>query len=359
MKKKNALLTGLFMVLAVALLLCGCGKEKGPKLNGVSLSKYRIVGETEDYGTKIAVDELTKGMKELTDGVEPKCKYGAKAGNKVIYIADGPSDVGTYSIKVDGNKITLSGPGINGRRMAVRKLLSLLAGKEEVTIKTSEYAMFELPKTADKIASGELTVGFIGDSITAEDNAAYDPWPMFVVDELKKMYPDTTFKTRNVAKHGEQTTWGSKNIGEFLLKTGYSDLIFVALGTNDQFKKVTSEETKANYLSMIQQIHEKNPDAEIVFVMVGRNFELSGIEGLEEGKISDFMSHMLTVSDEYNIPIIEPMSALYDACVEYAGEEQAMEKGWQYYMIDDVHPFGHGQELYAKVVWEHIKEALK
>lgn len=356
---KNKIFTNLFMALALALLLCGCGKEKGPKLNGVSLSKYQIVGETEDYGTEIAVEELTKGIKELTDGVEPKCKYGAKAGKKVIYIANSPSDVGTYSIKVDGNAITLSGPGINGRRMAVRKLLSLLAGKEEATVKTAEYAMFELPKTAEKIASGELSVGFIGDSITAEDNAAYDPWPMFVVDELKKMYPNTTFKTRNVAKHGEHTNWGNKNIGELLLEKEYHDLIFIALGTNDQFKEVKGEETKANYISMIGQIHEKNPDAEIVFVMVGRNFELSGIEGLEEGKISDFMSHMLTISDEYNIPIIEPMSALYDACVEYAGKEKAMEKGWQYYVIDDVHPFGHGQELYGNVVWEHLKEALK
>ena len=356
---RKGILISLLIGLMAAFFLCGCSNEKGPKLNGVSLSKYRIVGETEDYGTQIAVEELSKGIKELTDGVEPQCEYGGKAGKKVIYIANSPSDVGTYSIKADGNKITLSGPGINGRRMAVRKLLSLLAGKEEATVKTAEYAMFELPKTTEKIAKGELSIGFIGDSITAEVNVAYDPWPIFVMEELEKAYPDTKFNTRNAAKHGEHTSWGNKNIGELLLEPGYTDLIFIALGTNDQFKDVTGDETKANYISMIGQIHEKNPDAEIVFVMVGRNFELSMIEGEDKRQLSDFMRHMLTVSDEYNIPIIEPMSALYDACVEYAGKEKAMEKGWQYYMIDDVHPFGHGEELYAKVVWEHLKAALK
>ena len=359
MKNLKKIITCVSLALMTAFLFCACAEGTGPKLNGVSLSKYKIVGETEDYGTKLAVEELNEGIRELTGGVELKCEYRAKAGRKVIYIANSPSDVGTYSVKAEGNTITISGPGVNGRRLAVRELLSMLEGKDEVTVDSVEKAMFELPKTAEKIAEGQISIGFIGDSITTEESATYDPWPMFVMEKLEEAYPDTKFKSRNVAKHGEHTAWGNENIGKLLLETGYNDLIFIALGTNDQYKEVTGEQTKENYISMIDQIRKHNPDAEIVFVMVGRNFELSGIEGKEDGKISDFMAHMLTLSDEYDIPIIEPMSALYDACVEYAGEEKAMDEGWKYYVTDDVHPFGHGQELYGDVVWTHIEAALK
>lgn len=354
-KRIICLLVGFIM----GLLLCGCTQEKGPKLNGVSLSKYKIVGETEDYGTKLAVEELSKGIKELTDGIEPKCKYGAKLGNKVIYIANSPSDVGTYSIEANGNTITLSGPGVNGRRLAVRELLSMLDNEENVTVKSVKKAMFQLPQAAKKIAKGKLSIGFIGDSITTEAGVNCDPWPIFLMKELEKTYPDTTFETLNEAMHGRTTVWGAENIGELLLESGYHDLVFIALGTNDVHEEVTGKQTKESYISMIHQIYAKNPDAEIMFVMLGRDYELAGIEGQESGEISDFMTQMLAVSDEYDIPLVDPMSALYDACVEYAGKEKAMDTGWKHYIVDYAHPFEQGQELYGKVVWEYMKEALK
>lgn len=359
MLSKKRIVIGLFVALSMGLLLCGCTKGEGPKLNGVCLSKYRIVCESEDYGTKLAVEELSEGIKELTDGIEPKCKYKGKPGNKVIYIANSPSDVGTYSITAEGNAITLSGPGLTGRRRAVRELLSMLKSEEDVTVKAVEKAMFQLPKTAKRIEKGKLSIGFIGDSITTEASVNWDPWPIFLVKELEKAYPDTTFETLNEAVHGRTTAWGAENIGELLLESGYHDLVFIALGTNDEHMKVTSKQTKESYISMINQIYAKNPDAEIVFVMLGRDFELAGIEGQEGGEISGFMTQMLAVSDEYGIPFVDPMSALYDACVEYAGEDKAMDTGWKHYIVDYAHPFEQGQELYGKVVWEYMKEALE
>lgn len=358
MKLKKGVLVWI-LGLICSFILIGCGGNKGPTLNGVSLSKYQIVGETEDYGTKLAVEKLSAGLKELTDGKEPKCKYGVKAKKNVIYIADGPSNVGTYSIKADGNKVTLNGPGINGRLLAVKELLTLLEGQGDITIDSVEKPMFELSKTAKLIEAGEVSIGFIGDSVTTETMATYDPWPYILKERMQEAYPNTNFQTNNVALHGKTTEWGADNISELLLETGYCDLIFISLGTNDSFNDITGEQTKTNYRSMIEQIYAKNPDAEIIFVMYGRDFELRGIEGKEDGKVSDYMKHMLALSEEYQIPIIEVMSALYDACVEYAGEEDALDEGWKHYVIDDVHPFGVGQVLYCDIVWTQMKQALQ
>ena len=348
----------LFSIMICSCILTGCGGDTGLTLNGISLSKYKIVAETEDYGSKLAVEELKNGIYKLTDGTKVKCEYGAKPKNNVIYIANGPSDVGTYSIKADGNKITVSGPGIYGRRRAVQELLSMFEEKDEVTIDSVDKPIFELPKAEKMIANGEISIGFIGDSVTTETEATYDPWPYLLMEKMRETYTDTNFKTKNVALNGKTTAWGAENIGELLLEERYCDLIFISLGNNDRFYEVTGEQTKANYMSMIEQIYAKNPNAEIVFVMYGRDFEVRGIEGLEKGEISDYMSHMLLLSEQYDIPIIEVMSAMYDACVEQAGEKKAMDEGWKYYFIDDVHPFGHGQVLYGNVVWTQLKAAL-
>lgn len=349
----------LFAALAMGLLLCGCSQGKGPKLNGVPLSRYRIVGETEDYGTKLAIEELSEGIEKLTNGKKPKCKYGEKSGKNIIYVANSSSNAGTYSIEGKETIITLSGPGIIGRRNAARELLAMFEGEEAVTVDFVEKAMFTLPKTMGKIIDGKITIGFIGDSITTEGDVNWDPWPIFLKKELEQSYPTTTFKNLNEAMHGRTTVWGAENIGKLLSEKDCADLVFIALGTNDAHMKVTGKQTKESYISMINQVYAKNPEAEIVFVMLGRDFELAGIEGQENGEISDFMKQMFAVSDEYGIPLIDPMSALYDACVEYAGKDKAMDEGWKYYIQDYAHPYEHGQEFYARVVLKYMKEALK
>ena len=357
MLTKKRMLVCFLGALLIGLLLCGCEQGTGPKLNGVSLSEYTIVGETKDYGTKLAIEELSEGIEKLTSGIQPESKYGTKARRKVIYIANSPSDVGTYSIKGDGSTITLSGPGIIGRRNAVRELLAMFEDKEDVTVDFIEKAMFKLPKTTERLSNGEITIGFIGDSITHGRGIA--PWPFYLTQQMEEAYPDVNFDTANEAISGRTSVWGAEDISGLLLERGYSDLVFISLGTNDAHMEVTGKQTKESYISMIEQIYAKNPNAEIVFVMLGRDFELAGIEGKEDGEISEFMTQMLAVSDEYNIPIIEPMSALYDACVEYAGEDKAMDKGWKHYIQDYAHPYERGQELYGNVVWSYMKEALK
>lgn len=235
--------------------------------------------------------------------------------------------------------------------------------------------IFKLPKSAEKIKKGELTVGFIGDSVSCGGLAAFgdwaiDPWPTYLMNDMQKEYPETRFVWENVSVSGRKTAWGVDTIEERLLDKGYTDLIFIALGANDRWDfgdnpaagkyapAMTEEETRQSYVFMIDKIHNKNPDAEIIFVKYGRDFEIRGIQGLEGGDISGYMTAMSQISDEYRIPLIDTMSRLYDECVKYAGVEKAMDEGWKHYVTDEIHVNDRGQKLYGDIVWEQVKEAL-
>ena len=190
-----------------------------------------------------------------------------------------------------------------------------------------------------------------------------DPWPTYVMQYMEKTYPNVEFYWENKSVSGRQTSWGGvEKIEERLLNDGYSDLVFIALGTNDRHEiegnVVNGEQSKQNYISMIEKVCAKNPDAEIVFVIVARNFEIRGMEGFADGDVSDFIKAMLQVSDEYGIPVIDTGSGLYDACVEYAGKEDAMTVGWEKYVTDEVHVNEEGQKLYGDIVWSQLQMAL-
>ncbi len=144
------------------------------------------------------------------------------------------------------------------------------------------------------------------------------------------------------------------------MKKKYTDLIFISIGTNDRFHALTEADTRNAYVSMIEQIKESAPDCDIVFVLCARDFELRSLEGMTDGEISPFIHMMLEVADEYGLSVIDPMSALYDACTEAApsGIIYPGGVGWSIYMQDEVHPNAEGQKLYGRVVFAHFMSAL-
>lgn len=238
-----------------------------------------------------------------------------------------------------------------------------------------ENKSFALPNTAEKIAKGKLTVGFLGDSVSCGGTVelgpwGIEPWPTYLMNAMQKAYPDTQFVWGNASVSGRKTSWGVDVIEECLLDKGYTDLIFIALGVNDRYDQgddpdakgysqaLSEEETKNNYISMLTKIHDKNPDAEIVVVLYARDYDIRRMAGIERGELSPYLFAVQQVSGEYGILVIETMSKLYGACVEYADAEKAMDEGWKHYVTDEVHVNEKGQKLYADIVWEKVKEGL-
>ena len=160
----------------------------------------------------------------------------------------------------------------------------------------------------------------------------------------------------------------AQNINPLLLQHGYSDLVIVAIGTNDKYTNDTSplsgEETTRYLIETIEVIRNLNPDADIVFSLSSRKYELKAMEGESGGEISPYIDALIQVCKEYDLAIIDPMATMFNACVEVSGSvDSAWTDGWAAYYLDggkdEVHPNARGMEIYGETVWSYINAALK
>lgn len=329
-------------------------------INGVSVSEYRIVCESEHYGLAWAAERLAEGIYEFS-GVKPDIEYGTTTIEKTFIIKGYDPTKGEYFVESYGDTVFMGGSGINGPQLAVTALLRMIEGKATVELEDVEAPSLVLDDLKEQMGEGKVSVGFIGDSVTF-GHGSVTPWPTYFMESLQDAYPDVEFRYENVAVSGKKSTWAAENVKKLLLKKKLADVVFVAIGTNDKYKQgalepVLGDQSKENYISVIEQIREVNPKSQIIFVLCSRDYEMKGIVG-EGGEISPYIDAMLEVSCEYGVPIIDPMSALYVACEEYA-PDSVMNQGWRHYMQDEVHPNEAGQRLYAETVFEHFKSALR
>ena len=300
----------------------------------------------------------------LASGTALPVVNGGSAGAKTILIrsndtySGGAVSGGEYYLIAEGDSIIIGGSGIYGPVAAAKAFAEAISGKTDAEITSGTFAMLDMSGTKEKLmGNGDLNIGFIGDSVTF-GHGSVTPWPSYLVNSLKDAYEGCTVNALNVAKSGSTSLWGKNNIKELLLDKGYNDLVFLSHGTNDKFYGVDYTQTYEDYVSMIEQIRASNPNADIVFVFCGRDFETKEIFGLSGGSVSPFMRAMIDVALEYDLAIIDPMTTLYEACMEKA-PDSAMNSGWKYYMQDEVHPNTIGQELYGEVVYSYVSAALK
>ena len=334
--------------------------EQTKTLNGVPIENYEIICQNETYGALRAAEYLSDKILEIS-GHKIKINLNSNFGDNVIVINDVDDTKGEFFVESAGSWIAIGGSGITGPYKAAQCLIAAMEGHADVEIDSVTSPIATLDGCLELIEGGKISIGFIGDSVTY-GHGPVTPWPTYFIESMQKAYPDTTFRYENVAVSGKKSTWAAENIKKLLLKKKLADIVFIAIGTNDKYQQgsldpVLGDQTKANYISMIEQIKDVNPDAQIVFVLCTRDYEMKGIEGVG-GEVSPFIDAMLEVSDEYGMPIIDPMSALYDECAEHS-PDSVMGEGWRYYMQDEVHPNERGQELYGDVVYEYIKRALK
>ncbi len=336
-------------------------------INGTAVSEYTVVYESADHSSKAAARELVNQMFVLS-GRKPTLGSQGSAGAKTICIkmsdqySAGRVSVGEYFFEISGNNIVIGGSGAAGIEAALNAFVEILKEGTDVTVISRTKNIAALENTKAKLEDGSLKVGFIGDSVTF-GHGPVTPWPTYFGEQLSAEYASADISYKNVAVAGMKSTWAEENIKELLLDTGYTDLIFIAIGTNDQFQigdsaPLTYEQTYANYVSMIEQIYDVNPDCDIVLVMCTRDFEAKGLVGTSDGSVSPFMRAMLDVAEEYGISVIEPMTVLYEACLEYSPADPWGE-GWKHYMQDEVHPNAIGQELYGDVVFQYVLSAIK
>lgn len=175
-----------------------------------------------------------------------------------------------------------------------------------------------LPKTIQRLENRQdLKIVFYGDSITEGYNtsgfvntAPYMPkWSALVTEYLKKAYPFSNITEVNTGLSGQDTRWGVQNITERVTDHD-PDLAVLAFGMNDGGQR-SAEEYVANLQAMIEAIHAKNPDCEIVLVSTTLpNPDAPGVQGEHEA----YEEPMLAMEQEGIV--VANMTAMHKALIE-------------------------------------------
>ena len=315
------------------------------KINGIDISRYEISVKGDTYGALYASDMLQKFFMEQT-GFDLKHTSVKPVGK--FYLESKNSEDGMYHIDVDGNNITLYGAGLSGAYTAVNALIEMIGESEDVTVETASAPMLTLNNTKKKLDEGELSIGYMGDSIMAA--SGFTSYTVFLTEHFKAACPDAKITMKNHSQGGRNTTWGLYTMEEALLSAGYDDLIFISLGTNDAPYGNDYDQIALNYQSMIEKIRKNNPETDIVFISHGRDGE---IKNIMKGKQVNFLTAMLDIANYYDIPVIDNIYTLFNLCKDNWDEV------WSYYISDTVHPNTTGQQLYADTVWKSLSVALE
>ncbi len=130
-----------------------------------------------------------------------------------------------------------------------------------------------LTNTYNKLTKDkELTVAYLGGSITVGRNYESNCWRTMVDAWFKEQYPDANVKMIRAGIGGTGSSYGAYRINEDVLAHN-PDLVFVEFAANDNHfgakygkHAVTQESIKEFYETIILKIYEHNPEADIVML---------------------------------------------------------------------------------------------
>lgn len=261
---------------------------------------------------------------------------------------------------------------------SVAELIYESGAKDEPEEKREEILAFLLENILSKIDGSDnplantvralkndkkLTVGYLGGSITNGYTAAYNvkddgtvektggnillSYVNRTTDWLEKTFPDATIESVNAGVSDTATNLGVYRLAPQLMnEDGHDmpDLVFVEFTSNDWLYDDCITQNKKDIRrqieSLVLNIYEKNPYADIVFVFTARSENASSRPAYVE------------VAEKYGIPTVDMGIALQELMTARGASNES--KGNYYYTVDNLHPSALGYGVY----FEEIQKAL-
>ena len=200
----------------------------------------------------------------------------------------------------------------------------------------------------------ELTVGWIGGSITSNSSGKYKGYDEFFIDYLRENFPDAEINRVNAGLSGTGSSYGIFRADKELLhKDGYDvpDLVFIEFTVNESSRH--GGDVAAHYESLIRNIYKANPMADIVCVMA----PISG--GYKEnaeahGKVAQY----------YGLPIINvgmecfELNTLVGTYMATSYDNlHAHTAGYEFFnktILDRLAPYLTGDKVPAQATYEYL-----
>lgn len=196
------------------------------------------------------------------------------------------------------------------------------------------YRLNEKLKTLEN--GGEITLGFIGGSITYGYTVQPDEcFASRVTELLKERYPNGTVNYVNKGISGTPSILGNLRLKRDILDNN-ADIIFVEYAVNDGMET----DYKESYDSLVRTALEQENEPAVVLIF----------NRTKEGHSAQ--EYMKNIGNFYSLPMISTADAL----------TEALDSGsikWEDYYNDSSHPNPSGHELFCKLIAHAFDESLK
>lgn len=215
-----------------------------------------------------------------------------------------------------------------------------LSEAEKQMLSTSLVSVGNTHRLNEKLKTlengGEITLGFIGGSITYGYTVQPDEcFASKVTDLLKERYPSGTVNYVNKGISGTPSILGNLRLKRDILDNN-ADIIFVEYAVNDGMET----DYKESYESLVRTTLEQENEPAVVLIL----------NRTKEGHSAQ--EYMKNIGEFYSLPMISTADAL----------TEALDNGtikWEDYYNDASHPNPNGHTLFCKLIAHAFDESLK
>lgn len=200
-----------------------------------------------------------------------------------------------------------------------------------------------LPNTLAALARGNLTVGYIGGSIT--DARVEHNWPEFVTSWLVDRYPDVRIFVENAAIGGTGSDLGLFRAERDLINRD-CDLVFVEYAVNDV--GIPSEIRMKSREGLLRKLlGSKTTDVVLVYTYMHEMFPV-----MHEGGTPETIRELEQLAIHYNLNSVWMGKHAFELC------RRGMLR-YDQWLPDNLHPQAFGSQIYAEAVTAMLQEKLK
>ena len=215
-----------------------------------------------------------------------------------------------------------------------------LSEAEKQMLSTSLVSVGNTHRLNEKLRTlengGEITLGFIGGSITYGYTVQPDEcFASKVTDLLKERYPSGTVNYVNKGISGTPSILGNLRLKRDILDNN-ADIIFVEYAVNDGMET----DYKESYESLVRTALGQENEPAVVLIF----------NRTKEGHSAQ--EYMKNIGEFYSLPMISTADAL----------TEALDNGtikWEDYYNDAAHPNPNGHTLFCKLIAHAFDESLK
>lgn len=204
-----------------------------------------------------------------------------------------------------------------------------------------------LSATRQAIASGELTIGFLGGSITAEDPAVggmTSNWPKFIRGFFLTQYPRTSLRVYNAGIGGTCSLSGLMRADQEIIAHG-CDLVFIEYAVNDDGVGPYERSREG----LIRKLLQRRCDVVAVYT-----YNEPMYADMLAGKAPDTVAAFERLAEHYCLPSVwMGLHAFRQiAAGRLSWEEFLPESGGR------LHPLAWGSSIYAEPVIDFLRAEL-